>query len=130
VAMIWTMAMLQSYIRYVRQNFNPVLTTEAERVISSYYQHQRRSASPNAARTTIRMLESLIRLAQAHARLMFRSEVTQSDAIAAVVCMESSMTTSAILDGMDNVLHTGFPDNPDEEYMRQEQEVLAKLGLL
>ncbi|CAK9250640.1 unnamed protein product [Sphagnum jensenii] len=130
VATIWTMAMLQSYIRYVRQNFNPVLTTEAERVISSYYQHQRRSASPNAARTTIRMLESLIRLAQAHARLMFRSEVTQSDAIAAVVCMESSMTTSAILDGMDNVLHSGFPDNPDEEYMQQEQEVLAKLSLL
>ncbi len=87
---------------------------------------------------------------------MFRSEVTQSDAIAAVVCMESSMTTSAILDGMDNVLHTGFPDNPDEECilfnsivnskyvqsfgfhcshwlqadMRQEQEVLAKLDLL
>ncbi len=54
-------------------------------------------------------------LGAAHARLMFRSEVTQSDAIAAVVCMESSMTTSAILDGMDNVLLSGFPENPDEE---------------
>jgi hypothetical protein len=44
-----------SYIRYVRQNFNPVLTTEAERVISSYYQHQRRSASPNAGDRSLPM---------------------------------------------------------------------------
>jgi DNA helicase MCM9 len=51
----------------------------------------------------------------AHARLMFRGEVIQADAIAAVVCVESSMTTSAILDGMGNALHSSFADNPDEE---------------
>lgn len=127
---IWTMAMLRSYIRYVREEFKPSLTPEASRVISSYYQLQRRSASTNAARTTIRMLESLIRLAQAHARLMFRGEVIQEDAIAAVICVESSMTTSAILDGMGNALHSSFADNPDEEYAKQEREILSKLGLL
>lgn len=77
------------YIHYVKGYFRPVLTKEAEKVISSYYQLQRRSATQNAgfvyrtieitlwhshfnliiiglfsARTTIRMLESLIRLAQ------------------------------------------------------------------
>lgn len=51
----------------------------------------------------------------AHARLMFRGEVIQEDAIAAVICVESSMTTSAILDGMGNALHSSFADNPDEE---------------
>jgi len=51
----------------------------------------------------------------AHARLMFRGEVIRADAIAAVVCVESSMTTSAILDGMGNALHSSFADNPDEE---------------
>ena len=51
----------------------------------------------------------------AHARLMFRGEVIRVDAVAAVVCMESSMTTSAILDGMGNALHSSFADNPDEE---------------
>jgi len=126
---IWNMAMLRSYIRYVRDQFKPSLTPEASKVISSYYQLQRRSASLNAARTTIRMLESLIRLAQAHARLMFRGEVIQADAIAAVVCVESSMTTSAILDGMGNALHSSFADNPDEEYSKQEKEVLSKLDL-
>lgn len=55
----------------------------------------------------------------AHARLMFRGEVIQADAIAAVVCVESSMTTSAILDGMGNALHSSFADNPDEECILQ-----------
>ncbi|KAH9299794.1 hypothetical protein KI387_031476, partial [Taxus chinensis] len=112
---LWTLLMLRRYIHFVRGHFRPVLTREAEKVISSYYQLQRRSATQNAARTTIRMLESLIRLAQAHARLMFRHEVTRLDAISAIICVESSMTTSAILENVDNVLHSSFTDNPDEE---------------
>lgn len=52
---------------------------------------------------------------KAHARLMFRGEVIQADAVAAIVCVESSMITSAILDGMGNALHSSFADNPDEE---------------
>jgi DNA helicase MCM9 len=61
---MWTLSMLRRYIHYVKQHFKPVLTKEAERVISSYYQRQRQSGTRNAARTTVRMLESLIRLAQ------------------------------------------------------------------
>lgn len=76
----------------------------------------------------MRMLESLIRLAQAHARLMFRNEVTQLDAIAAILCIESSMTTSAIVDSVGNALHSNFTDNPDQEYIKQEKIVLEKLG--
>ncbi|KAJ7543010.1 hypothetical protein O6H91_09G022000 [Diphasiastrum complanatum] len=126
----WTLAMLRRYILYVKQKFRPVLTPEAEKVIISYYQLQRRSAVQNAARTTIRMLESLIRLAQAHARLMYRKQVTQADAVAAVVCVESSMTTSTILDNVGNALHSSFADNPDEEYAKQERLILANLGIL
>ncbi|KAJ0010432.1 hypothetical protein Pint_33386 [Pistacia integerrima] len=100
---------------------------EAEKVISSYYQLQRRSATQNAARTTVRMLESLIRLAQAHARLMFRNEVTQLDAITAILCIESSMTTSAIVDSVGNALHSNFTENPDQEYAKQERIILEKL---
>ncbi|XP_064983701.1 probable DNA helicase MCM9 [Musa acuminata AAA Group] len=127
---IWSVVLLRRYIHYVKQHFKPVLTKESERVISSYYQLQRRSAIHNAARTTVRMLESLIRLAQAHARLMFRNEVTQLDAIAAILCIESSMTTSAIVDSVGNALHSNFTDNPDEEYAKQEKLILEKLQVI
>lgn len=125
---IWTLTMLRRYIHYVKASFKPVLTKEAEKVISSYYQLQRRSAAQNAARTTVRMLESLIRLAQAHARLMFRNEVIQLDAITAILCIESSMTTSAIVDSVGNALHSNFAENPDQEYAKQEKMILARLN--
>ncbi|RXI00382.1 hypothetical protein DVH24_037930 [Malus domestica] len=115
LANIWPFSMLRRYIHFVKGYFRPVLTKEAEMVISNYYQLQRRSATGNAARTTVRMLESLIRLAQAHARLMFRNEVTRLDAITAILCIESSMTTSAIVDSVGNALHSNFAENPDQE---------------
>ncbi|XP_020221039.1 probable DNA helicase MCM9 isoform X2 [Cajanus cajan] len=123
----WPLPTLKRYIQYVKEHFRPVLTREAEIVISSYYQLQRKSATHNAARTTVRMLESLIRLAQAHARLMFRNEVTRLDAITAILCIESSMTTSAIVDCIGNALHSNFTDNPDQEYAKQERLILEKL---
>ncbi|XP_059313775.1 probable DNA helicase MCM9 [Lycium ferocissimum] len=126
---IWPLPMLRRYIQFVKKYFRPVLTKEAEKVISSYYQLQRRSATQNAARTTVRMLESLIRLAQAHARLMFRNEVTRLDAITAILCIESSMTTSAIVDSMGNALHSNFAENPDQEYAKQERLILERLSL-
>ncbi|XP_057804034.1 probable DNA helicase MCM9 isoform X2 [Salvia miltiorrhiza] len=127
---IWSLTMLRRYIHFVKGYFRPVLTKEAEKVISSYYQLQRRSATQNAARTTVRMLESLIRLAQAHARLMFRNEVTRLDAITAILCIESSMTTSAIVDSVGNALHSNFMDNPDQEYAKQERLILQKLSCI
>lgn len=51
----------------------------------------------------------------AHARLMFRNEVIQLDAITAILCIESSMTTSAIVDSVGNALHSNFTENPDQE---------------
>ncbi|XP_028063523.1 probable DNA helicase MCM9 isoform X2 [Camellia sinensis] len=128
LANIWPLPLLRRYIHFVKRNFKPILTKEAEKVISSYYQLQRRFATQNAARTTVRMLESLIRLAQAHARLMFRNEVTRLDAITAILCIESSMTASAIVDSVGNALHSNFTDNPDQEYIKQEKLILGMLS--
>uniref|UniRef100_A0A0D9WNB7 Probable DNA helicase MCM9 n=1 Tax=Leersia perrieri TaxID=77586 RepID=A0A0D9WNB7_9ORYZ len=97
---MWTLPMLRRYIHYVKKQFKPVLTKEAESVISRYYQRQRQSGARNAA----------------HARLMFRNEVTKLDAIAAILCIESSMTTSAIVDTAGNALHSNFTENPDQEW--------------
>lgn len=46
---------------------------------------------------------------------MFRNEVIQLDAITAILCIESSMTTSAIVDSVGNALHSNFTENPDQE---------------
>ncbi|XP_038991118.1 probable DNA helicase MCM9 [Hibiscus syriacus] len=130
LANIWPLSILWWYIGYAKKHFKPVLTKEAKKVISSYYQLQRRSATHNAARTTVRMLESLIRLAKAHARLMFRNEVTRLDAIAAILCIESSMTISSIIDSIGNALHSNFTENPDQEYAKQEKVILEKFSLV
>ena len=59
----WKFEQLRLYINYVKK-FEPMLTPEANLVIQRYYQLQRQADDRNAARTTVRMLESVIRLSQ------------------------------------------------------------------
>jgi DNA helicase MCM9 len=59
----WEFEQLRLCINYIKK-FTPMLTPEANQVIQRYYQHQRQAADRNAARTTVRMLESVIRLSQ------------------------------------------------------------------
>ena len=107
---------MKRYVEYVR-TLRPVMTSTAEEVLKLYYQKQRQlSASEShnrpSSRTTIRMLESLVRLSQAHARLMARQQVRIQDAVAAISLMESSMKTSLVL-GVQNVTQSLAPVDPD-----------------
>ncbi|KAJ1944897.1 DNA helicase mcm9 [Linderina macrospora] len=126
---LWSFEKLQAYIAFVKGSFQPKSTPESEQVLTKYYQAQRQRDQLNAARTTIRLLESLIRLSQAHARLMFRSKVQVQDAVIAVVLMETTMLSASIL-GTTDALHTKFPENPEEFYWELEDNVLNHLGLL
>ena len=76
----WSIETLRAYIAHAR-TFEPTLSPAAETILQAYYGAQRGADSRNAARTTTRLLESVIRLSQAHARLMLRHEVTQQDAL-------------------------------------------------
>lgn len=92
----------------LQETFQPTLTRGAQEVLMRYYELQRRTDTRSAARTTLRLLESLVRLAQAHARLCFRSQARVEDAIIAVMLVETSMHTSAMLN-VTSVLHAGVP---------------------
>eukprot|EP00730_Choanoeca_flexa_P007830 TRINITY_DN12397_c3_g2_i1.p1 TRINITY_DN12397_c3_g2~~TRINITY_DN12397_c3_g2_i1.p1 ORF type:complete len:927 (+),score=270.91 TRINITY_DN12397_c3_g2_i1:144-2783(+) len=124
---LWTMNKLKAYLAYIK-SFAPKVSSAAQQVLSKYYQLQRLADNGQQARTTIRMLESLIRIAQAHARLMCHGEVSLVDAVVAVTVMESSMQGAALL-GASSPLHSAFPSDPEAEYLRQEQLILTCLQL-
>ena len=86
----WSLELYQQYITWIKNNFEPRMTQEAEQVLTSYYQRQRARQDINGQKITIRFLESLIRLAQSHARLMARNEVLLCDSIVVIALMERS----------------------------------------
>ncbi|XP_076332089.1 uncharacterized protein LOC143237104 isoform X2 [Tachypleus tridentatus] len=126
-ACTWSLEKIRAYFCIIK-SLMPQMSNESNRILTRYYQCQRNTDLRNAARTTIRLLESLVRLAQAHARLMFRTEVSVQDAVVAVSLVESSMQGSALIQGV-NALHTNFPNNPDSEYKVQAELILQRLGL-
>ncbi|KFQ93714.1 DNA helicase MCM9, partial [Nipponia nippon] len=124
---LWSMEKMKTYFCLIK-SIQPKLSEESNLILVRYYQMQRQSDCRNAARTTIRLLESLIRLAEAHARLMFRDTVTLEDAVTVVSVMESSMQGGALLGGI-NALHTSFPENPMAQYRTQCELILERLEL-
>ncbi|GBE61944.1 DNA replication licensing factor MCM9 [Babesia ovata] len=77
---------MKEYIEYIRANLFPTLTVAARKVIHAYYMVSRQQALDSGSRggPTIRTVESLLRLSQAHARLMFRDHVSIFDAVSAI----------------------------------------------
>jgi len=82
---------LRKYIAYAKTNHSPVLTDEAKTMILEYYKEARtqygkdsnalaNSREEQPIPISARALESLIRLAEAHARMHLRDDVTGEDA--------------------------------------------------
>jgi DNA helicase MCM9 len=65
----------------------------------------------------------LFRLAQGHARLMYRTGVTVEDAVTAITLMESS-GLSAAPNSSDNALHSSFSDDAMVNYRHQGKYLL------
>ncbi|GMI00913.1 hypothetical protein TrST_g1756 [Triparma strigata] len=89
---IWSLEKLRGYIATVKSSFKPLLTYPARQVLLKYYGRCRKEADYSNP-ITVRLLESLIRLSQAHARLMYRNEVLLNDAIAVVILMQATVNT-------------------------------------
>ena len=120
---------MRSYIDFSKETFKPLLTKASQTVLGAYYSLQRQDGGHLEARTTIRMLESSVRLAQAHARLMFRNEVLLVDAVYSIVLMEASAGARARVCGPISSLSSVASVSPDMEYPDLEKMILMKLGL-
>ncbi|MFX1533028.1 MAG: LAGLIDADG family homing endonuclease [Promethearchaeota archaeon] len=100
--------LLTKYIAYARQACKPVLSDEALEIIKQFYlslrsksvsttggtEGRRRMVNPIAI--TARQLESLVRLAEARAKMSLSNTVTARDASAAVKLMEVTMKQIAM----------------------------------
>jgi hypothetical protein len=132
------MEKLRAYISVVKDRFNPVISEDAAQLLEHHYEKIRLSPSSTIP-ITVRFLESLIRLSQAHARLMYRNIVTLQDAVAVVRIMECSAFAYGGFDGnvddVENILFCDpmtldFASNADIEFLCFEYKVLKQYGML
>ncbi|KAK5663326.1 hypothetical protein OQA88_3754 [Cercophora sp. LCS_1] len=91
---------LTSYISYARANIHPTISPEAGReLVDSYVEMRKLGQDVRAAEkritATTRQLESMIRLAEAHAKMRLSSVVTQGDVKEAVRLIKSALKTAA-----------------------------------
>jgi replicative DNA helicase Mcm len=92
-----TPGFLKKYIGYANRYVIPQLTVEAVEEIENFYVDFRKSAEGGGTiPITARQLESLVRLAEARARMALRSQVTKEDAQAAVRLMYESLHMVAL----------------------------------
>lgn len=132
------MEKLRAYISIVKDRFQPSISDAAALLLEHHYEKVR-STQSNVIPVTVRFLESLIRLTQAHARLMYRNVATLEDAVAVLRVMECS----AYAYGFDgNILNTedfmyrdpmsmdtcALP--PDEDFAVFEYRILKRHGML
>ncbi|KAH0795989.1 DNA replication licensing factor Mcm2 [Histomonas meleagridis] len=86
---------LRKYIAYARKNVQPKLSDiDNQKLVSLYNELREESEKGGGARITVRHLESIIRLAEAHARLHLRNNVIESDVNFAIsLILESFVST-------------------------------------
>ncbi|TVU19721.1 hypothetical protein EJB05_35890, partial [Eragrostis curvula] len=83
---------LRKYISYAREHVFPRMSKAAANILRDFYLRLRdRSSSADGTPITARQLESLVRLAEARARVDLREEVTADDAKDVVEIMKESL---------------------------------------
>jgi replicative DNA helicase Mcm len=84
--------LLRKYVSYSRSYIHPVLTKEAAEVLKDFYLKMRAKAGGEApVSITLRQYESLIRLAEASAKIRFSNKVEVEDAERSIRLMKVSL---------------------------------------
>lgn len=119
---LWSTQKLKSHFAAISQ-IQPKLTPIASEILSAYYRKCRSDPERDPGRTTIRLLDSLNRLAEAHARLVFREEITAIDAIITVRLMESTFGFGRLVKPYD-VIKEKLPIGPEQEEIESIFDIL------
>jgi DNA helicase MCM8 len=100
--------LFRKLVAYARQYVHPKLSTDAKEIIKSYYLklRQRSAGDVSSPAVTHRLLESIVRLSEARARLELREEVTGEDALDALDIMGETLCGS-LHSGPDTILFDG-----------------------
>ena len=94
--------LLRKFVAYARRYCHPVLSLEAAGVLQKFYISLRQQhGNDESVPITTRQLESLIRLAQARAKLELRELVSQRDAEEVVQLMKDAIFDAAMGEGGD-----------------------------
>ncbi|KAJ9181622.1 hypothetical protein P3X46_009734 [Hevea brasiliensis] len=84
--------LLRKYIAYARTYVFPRMSRPAAEILQKFYLQLRdHNTSADGTPITARQLESLVRLAEARARLELREEITEQDAMDVVEIMKESL---------------------------------------
>ncbi len=117
--------LLRKYISYARRYVRPRLTPEAAKLLEDFYVEMRRVSAENPdmpVAITTRQLEALTRLAEAHARMALKEEVTVEDAEAAIRLMKTFLERAGIdieSGQIDiDIIMTGKPRSKQQKFSR------------
>lgn len=94
-------------------------------LLQNYYHYLRMNPKVNKDRKTVRMLESLIRMSEAHARLLMKSAATVFDAVSVIILMEHTLMT----DLYQGELLPSVLFESKEDYQEVRNDLFYKLGL-
>lgn len=116
--------LLRKYIAYARTFVFPRMSKPAAEILQKFYLRLRdHSTSADGTPITARQLESLVRLAEARARLDLREEITAQDALDVVEIMKESLYDKYVDEH-------GFVDFGRSGGMSQQKEAKRFLGAL
>lgn len=122
---LWTNEELQLHFSAVRQ-IQPRVTSNAAKLLNTYYLVCRSYVDRTKSRTTTRFIEALYRLAIGHARLCFRDEVTIVDACVIIRLMESGFGLGHIMRKPYDMVKQDLPLGPTDDEIKC---ILEKLGI-
>ena len=135
----WSPERLCAYIAWARRTLAPEVTPAAQAILQAYFQHQRTAAAMSSGRdgqerVTIRLLEAMVRLSQAHARLLGKAAVTAQDATAVVLLMDGCAHVVRVLSQVTGGGGGGGwgmcrSNMSDSELARAQQSLLERLDL-